>query len=329
MRRVHGVLVRALPVLIVSALAACDNVQWGGAEIEIVPPPPSSGAIHIAPDEQVYTEFGLPRGSVLFHVMRTEEGALLVPVAEISGDTLRALRRPAGVSPEAFETRFRETVVPAGGEFALFSRGAEVGTFLAQRPGPITPCGLPTIFGSATVVAAANEAPQFLAFRRGLEPDVPGEYSPLQITGSIRTYASIVAERLILQNGLPRPRSWQGAQRDLQPVEVVQGGHPEMIATYLVGDSLAAGPADPQGYSVFYLADYQTERGYNPIYSEVHDYRQDGKISLRLVDYLNWDEREGQEMLLEVFRRAGKGYALLAQRGSEWQKVWEALPCGG
>lgn len=329
MLRAHSGLALALPMLIVSAFTACDNVQWGGAQIEIVPPPPAAGMVEIAPDEQVYSEFGLPRGSVLFHVMRTGEGSMLIPVAELSGDTLRTLRRPAGVSPEAFENRFRETVVPVGAEFTLFARGARVGTFLALRPGPVTPCGLPTVLGSATVVAAATEATQFLAFRRGLEPTVPGEFAPLQITGSMRTYASIVAERLILQNGLPRPRSWQGAQRDLQPVEVNQGGHPEMVATYLVGDSLAAGPADPQGYSVFYLADYQTERGYNPIYSEVHDYRQDGKISLKLVDYLNWDGEEGQEMLLEVFRRTGKGYALLAQRGSNWEKVWETLPCGG
>ena len=318
----------AVPLLIVSAVTACDNVQWGGSQIEVVPPPPAASMIEIPPDEQVYSEFGLPRGSVLFHVSRTEDGALLVPVAELSGDSLRTLRRPAGVAPDAFESRFRETVVPAGAEFRLFRRGAQVGTFLAQRPGPVTACGVPTVYGSATVVAAATDAPQFLAFRRGLEPTVRGEYTPLQVTGSIRTYASIVAERLILQNGLPRPRSWQGAQRDLQPVEVNQGGHPEMTATYLVGDSLAPGPADPQGYSVFYLADYQTDRGYNPIYSEVHDYRRDGKISLRVVDYLNWDEAEGEEILLEVFRRNGKGYALLQQQGGQWRKTWQGAVCG-
>src|SRR5690606_34805172 len=116
---------------------------------------------------------------------------------------------------------------------------------------------------------------------------------------------------------------------DLQPVEVMPGGHPEMAATYLVGDSLAPGPADPQGYSVFYLADYQTERGYNPIYSEVHDYREDGKIALRLLDYLNWDDDEHPEMLLEVFKRNGQGYALLSQEGSGWAKVWEGAVCGG
>ena len=318
-----------LTALIVSSVAGCDNVQWGGSHVEFVPPPPPPGSLAIQPDEQVYTEFGLPRGSVLFHVQRTEEGALLVPVAELSGDTLRTIRRPAGVSPEAYESRFRETVIPAGAEFRIFRGGAAVGTFLAQRPGPVTSCGVPTIYGSATVVAAATDAREYIGFRRGLEPTVVGEYSPLQITGSIRTYASIVAERLILQNGLPRPRSWQGAQRDLQPVEINQGGHPEMVATYLVGDSLAAGPADPQGYSVFYLADYQTERGYNPIFSEVHDYRKDGKISLRLVDYLDWDGAEGPEVLLQVYRANGTGYSLLRRSGDQWRRSWESAICAG
>lgn len=302
-------------------------MQWGGSHIEFVPPPPPPGALSIQPDEQVYTEFGLPRGSVLFHVRRTDEGAQLVPVAELSGDSLRSIRRPAGVSPEAYESRFRESVIPPGSEFRIFRGGALVGTFLAQRPGPVTSCGVPTTYGSATVVAAATDAPEYLAFRRGLEPTVTGEFTPLQITGSIRTYASIVAERLILQNGLPRPRSWQGAQRDLQPVEINQGGHPEMVATYLVGDSLAAGPADAAGYSVFYLADYQTARGYNPIFSEVHDYRQDGKIALRLVDYLNWDGEEGPEIVLEVFRASGSGYSLLQRSGQEWRRVWESAIC--
>ena len=328
MRRSPRLLRRALPVLIVSAAAACDNVQWGGSQIEIVPPPPPASAVTIEPDEQAFTEFGLPRGPVLFHIMRTEEGSLLIPVAEISGDTLRALRRPAEVSPQAFETRFRETVIPLGGQFQVFRRGARVGTFVAQRAGPASSCGVPTVYGSATVVAAATDATQFLAFRDGLGPTVRGEFTPQQVTGSIRTYAAIVAERLILQAGLPRPRSWAGAQRDLQPIEVMPGGHPEMVSTYLVGDSLAIGPGDPQGYSVFYMADYQTARGYNPFYSEVHDYRRDGKIAPRLVDYLDWDGDDEPEILMEVFRRGDRGYSLIAQQNGRWGKVWEAARCG-
>lgn len=329
-RRARGRLRSAtcfLPSLILSALAACDNVEWGGADIEIVPPPPSARMTPIAPDEQVFAEFGLPRGPVLFHLIQSDQGTRLIPVAEVSGDSLRTLRRPAGVSPAAFEARFVETVTPPGAQFDIYRNGAKVGTFVPQRQGPVTQCGVPTTIGNATLVAAAADEPQFLAFRQGLSPAVRGEYSPPQINGSIRTYASIVAERLILQAGLPRPRSWQGAQRDLQAVEIAQGGNPEMAATYLVGDQLQVGPADPQGYSVFYLADYDRQRGYSPIYQEVRDYRQGGKAAPALVDYLNWDQDEGDEILLQVFGNDQSWYQALSRDGSRWIKIWEAGRC--
>lgn len=314
-----------LPIL--AFLTACDNVQWGGSDIEVVPPPPVVSVDPGETDEETATEFGLPRGPVLFHLRKTEQGTQLVPVGELSGDSLRTLRRPDDLPAEVFEARFRETVTPQGAQFRVFLRGASVGTFVVQGAGPVTACGVPTALGNVTVVAAAAHGQQFLAFREGLSPEVRGEYSPPQITGSIRTYSSIVAEKLILQAGLPRPRSWAGAQRDLQPVEVMPGGHPEMVATYLVGDSLARGPAQPEGYSVFYLADYETARGYNPVYSEVHDYRRVGKIAPRLVDYLNWDGDPGTEVLVENFSRTDRWYSVVSLQSNRWRKVWEGGRC--
>ena len=143
------------------------------------------------------------------------------------------------------------------------------------------------------MVAAAADAPQFLAFRTGLSPGSAASTARPQINGSIRTYASIVAERLILQAGLPRPRSWRRPRADLQAVEIAAGGNPEMARHLPGGRQLAVGPADPQGYSVFYLADYEDRRGYTPVYSEVRDYRKGGKAAPRLVDYLNWDGDPG------------------------------------
>lgn len=317
----------AVACLIVTGLLACDNVEWGGTDIEIVPPPPSAAMRPIEPDQEVLTEFGLPRGSVLFHLRQAPGGARLIPVGEVSGDSIRTIRRPEAIAAETYESRFRDAVIPVGSQFDLFRRGAKVGTFVAQGTGELTQCGVPTATGNATVVAAAADQTDFIAFRQGLAPTVRGEYGPPQITGSIRTYASIIAERLILQVGLPRPRSWTGAQRDLQPIEIAAGGHPEMAATYLVGDSLAVGPSDPQGYSVFYLADFETRRGYSPVYQEVRDYRQTGKAAPRLLDHLNWDEEEGDEVLIQVFGRDQMWYESVSQRGGEWVKIWEGSRC--
>lgn len=320
-------LARSIPLLILALGVGCDNVIWGGADIQVVPPPPPQSSLEIEPDATVFAEFGLPTGPLVFHVIDEPDGSRLVPVAEVGSEGFRPLRRPAGVSPDAFEQRFRQTVLPVGAQFDLYRRGARVGTFTAQAEGPLTACGIPTVVGNATVVAAAVEATDYLAFRRGLAPEVRGEFIPPQITGSIRTYASLVAERLILAAPLPRPRSWTGAQRDLQAIDIVPGGHPEMAATYLVGDQLAVGPADPEGYSVFYIADYETRRGYMPVYSEVHDYRKDPKAAPKLIDYVDMASFEGPEIVVRVFGATQDWYDIIAQRGGEWTKVLEGGSC--
>ena len=313
-----------LPLML--AGSGCENIEWGGTDLEIVPPPPS---VVLAPpeDEKSSMEMGLPVGPVLFHMLKTEQGSVLVPVAEISGDSLRTIRRPEATDAKKYESRFRETVLPVGAQFRLFRRGAPVGTFVVRSQAGLTSCGLPTALGTATVVAAAADAPQFLAFAEGLSPEVRGQFNPPQITGSITTYASIVAERLILQAGLPRPRSWVGAQRDLDAIEIMQGGHPEMSATYLVGDSLAEGPGDPQGYSVFYVADYETARGYSPVYTEVRDYRKTGKQAPSLIDYVDWNTQRGAELLVRVYGRTDSWYEAVGRRGGRWERVWEGDRC--
>lgn len=327
--RTRGRLLYACLGPILLALGGCDNVEWGGVDLEFVPPPPST--VLAPPGEEIQGEpgSGLPTGPVLFHLVRREGLTQLIPVAEISGDSLKSLRIPDEETGAAFLERFRETVMPAGSQFRLFRRGGPVGTFVAQAAGEPTACGFPTATGNATVVAAAADAPQFLAVREGLAPEVRGQFNPPQITGSIRTYASIVAERLILQAGLPRPRSWAGAQKDVEAIEILEGGHPEMSATYLVGDNLSVGPADPQGYSAFYIADYETARGYTPVYSEIRDYRKTGKAAPVLIDYLNWDGETGSELLLQVYGRNDTWYEAISRSGGDWEKVWEGGRCGG
>lgn len=321
---------RSAALLILTALPGCDNVDFGNVDVQIVPPPPPGGTREIRPDAQTYADLGLPSGTVLFHVVRGEGGARVVPVAEVSGDSLRTLRRPSGVAPEAYETRFRQAVLEPGAQLELFRRGASVGTLTLAGPGPATACGIPTATGTVTTVAAAADVGEFLAFRRGLSPEVRGEYSPPQISRSINTYASIVAERLVLQNGLPRPRSWPGAQRDLQAMELVEGGNPEMAATYLVGDRLAVGPAEGEGYSVFYLAGYESRSGYTPFYQEVRDYRRTGKAAPRVVDYLDWNGSGARDVLVQVYGPDEAWYEAVSRaRGDRWSKVWEGPRCRG
>ncbi|HEX2203651.1 MAG TPA: hypothetical protein VHG91_10150 [Longimicrobium sp.] len=320
--------VRAAAILILTALSACDNVEWGGAEVRVVQPPPPEGTTgEVAAPEEGAT-LGLPRGSVVFHVVRGQGGDRIIPVAEVATDSLRPLQRPAGVSPEAYEQRFRGAVLPPNGQYVLFRGGAPVGTFTQTGNGGLTACGVPTAVGQATTVAAAAADQEFIAFRKGLEPEVIGEYVPQQVDPRIRRYASIVAERIVLQNGLQRPRSWPGAQKDLQALDVVRGGTPEMATTYMVGDNLGMGAADPGGWSVFYLASYEQRTGYTPVYTEVRDYRKTGKAAPKVIGFLNLNGRGGNEVLVQIFGRGEAWYeAISADRGGRWQRIWEGQPC--
>lgn len=314
--------------LILTALAACDNVEWGGQSVKIVPPPPRTAEVAPEEAEGGAPQLGLPRGTVLFHVTLRGQGATVVPVAEVSGDSLRTLRIPPGVAPEAYVSRFRQTVLPANTELELFRHGARVGTVTVTGEGPLTPCGLPTATGTGATVAAAADQTDFLAFRRQLGPEVLGEYGPPQVGGTINRYASIVAERLVLEAGLPRPRSWAGARRDLQALNLVRGGDPEMAATYLSGDTLGVGPGEETGYAVFYVATYETRTGYTPVYSDTRDYRRGGKAAPRLVDYLDWNGAGGNEMLIQVHGRDQSWYeAVSADDGGRWRRIWAGQPC--
>ncbi|HEX5723896.1 MAG TPA: hypothetical protein VFX98_00445, partial [Longimicrobiaceae bacterium] len=133
-------------LLILTALPACDNVRWGGQSVQVIEPPPA-GAGEVAPEAAAAPNLGLPTGTVLFHVVRAGAGARVTPVAEVSGDSLRMLRRPAGVAAAAYETRFRETVLGQNFQLVLFRRGAPVGTAILQGAGPVTRCGVPTATG--------------------------------------------------------------------------------------------------------------------------------------------------------------------------------------
>jgi hypothetical protein len=319
---------RAAPLLILTALSACDNVEWGGASVQVItPPPPGAGETPVVDAAELAGQ-GLPTGRVVFHVLRRADGtAQLIPVAELGADSMRALRRPAGVAAEAYEQRFREAVMDVNSQFVLFRRGAEVGTLTVQAPGPSTACGVPTMVGQPNTVAAAAAEQEFIAFRRGLAPEVAGEFTPPQVDGTIRRYASLIAERLVLQNGLQRPRSWPAAQRDLQAVDASRGGHIEMAATYLVGDNLGVGPGQEDGWAVFYVAAYEQRAGYTPFYSDVRPYARTGKAAPRLVDALDWMGGDGAELLVQVYGTREASYEVVSGDGGQWRRVWEGPRC--
>ncbi|MSR35718.1 MAG: hypothetical protein EXR95_03595, partial [Gemmatimonadetes bacterium] len=76
---------------IVISATACDNVDWGGLSMHLVPPP--AARIGAGSDTAQVSEedgsFTLPKGPVLYMGRRDSTGVHLVPVAEIAGDSMK------------------------------------------------------------------------------------------------------------------------------------------------------------------------------------------------------------------------------------------------
>jgi hypothetical protein len=321
---------RAAALLILTALSGCDNVQWGGSSMQVVPPPPASDVVQASAVTEGSASLGLPTGSVLFHVVRTANGAQIVPVAEISGDSLRTLRRPAGVSPQAYEQRFRRAVLEPNSQFVLFRRGARVGTATVQGNGPVSTCGVPSSVGPGDDGGRRRRGARVHRLPQGAGAGCGGRV--LAAAGS-RAHPPLRPADRRARRAAERPSaSAKLARRPARPAGAGRGARRAAGdgLHLLVGDQLAVGPPEEDGWSVFFVASYEQRTGYNPFYTEVSDYRKGGKRAPKLVDYLNWNRTGGAEMLVQVFGAQDSWYEAVSQdRGNRWARVWEGTPCRG
>ncbi|HWV58589.1 MAG TPA: hypothetical protein VNZ57_14130 [Longimicrobiales bacterium] len=312
--------VRAARLLIVIGLTACDNVQWGGADLVIVPPPP-----HVSDDGPIEERTGverLPEGPVLYHVRVQGGSAALVPIAEIAGDSLRPIR--AASDWAEFGERFIAEHLREGSEFTLYRNGARAGTFVVQSAGlpAAADCApIPVASGVLELTAAAAAYPEFLAMARvhappaGYEPPIP--LAPDQ---RARIMAPILAEQIIRARGAMLPNDWQRATAQIHPFPTEPGGQPGIAATFLVGDSLGIG-LDDQGQSTFFVA-LPSGTGYDTVYVRFADYPSAGKSAPRVVDFFDWN-RDGQAgLILEVYGTTGSWYEAVGPANGRWGNVF-------
>src|SRR5687768_17413657 len=112
----------AFGYLILVGLTACDNVNFGGAEFAIVPPPKVSGTPATSGLE---VEERLPEGPILYYVANTPGMPIMMPVAEIAGDTLIPMR--ARKDAKTYVQRLIAEHMRQGAEFALYRNGSRMG----------------------------------------------------------------------------------------------------------------------------------------------------------------------------------------------------------
>jgi hypothetical protein len=292
-------------------------VSWGGADVAVVPPPAKARGGELTETEAAVMD-ELPRGPVLYYVARGAAGAVMIPVAEILEDSLRSLRTAGDA--HVYATRFVAANMRQGQEFALFSRGARVGTYVIQsaqvpeQPGcPIQPQAL----GALELSAGADSIREFLAVSKPQAPQITKHNVELrQATSSMRFVAPILAERAIRKRGAELPGNWQGALEQITPFPASGRPGPGFAATFLVGDTLGLG-MDDEGYSLFLISlPSASQTGYDTTYIDYRDYPKTGKQAPRVVDYLDWT-RDGQvELLLRVFGVSDSWFEVVA-RGTD------------
>jgi hypothetical protein len=166
---------------IVISASACDNVEWGGWSVQMVPPPAAAGA----PDStEVVVEAGgftLPEGPVLYTATRDSSGMYLVPVGEIAGDSLRPFLGER--SAPGYRAAFARQLMDKGARFTLFSAGSRVGTFTVGEVGTDESyCSArPRATGVVELVPYASDATRFLALPEQFTDSVGySGYQPLE-----------------------------------------------------------------------------------------------------------------------------------------------------
>ncbi len=318
-RRIRGRTGRAA-ALIVMLLAGCDNVDWGGADVAVVPPPPKADA---AGEAAGPTDERLPEGPVVYHVAPGDGTATLTPIGEIGRDTLRPVR--ARADWELYGRRFIATHLRAGSEFALYRSGARVGTFVledaAVPPEGVCP-RVPRGRGVLELASGMDSIPEFLALAKAhAPPDVGRDIAAApQPDRRMQILGPILAERLLRARGAPLPGNWSRAMAQLKPFPAAGQEDPAFAATFLVDDTLGTG-YDDEGYALFFIAEPAPEVGYDTAYAAFTAYERAGKAAPRVVDFLDWDRDGRTELLLEVYGTRDSWFEAVGAAATGWRPL--------
>jgi hypothetical protein len=311
-----------IPTLCVLALAGCDNVNWGGVEFAIVPPPEVSGKPATGSGGEDVTE-RMPEGPVLYYVARTAEGGAMVPVGEIAGDSMLPIR--ARGDALAYAQRFIADHMRQGSEFVLYRNGRRVGTLVvdaAEPPAPGTCPALPRARGTMELAAGADQIAEFVAIASPYAPEIRRRTgAPVEIGRTMQVLGPILAEKMIRARRAPLPGNWQTAMEQLQPIPVSGASDPGFATTFLVGDTLGPG-ADNEGYSLFFVG-VPAQFSYDTVYVQFTNYAEAGKAAPRIVDYLDWNRDDQPDLLLQVYGINDVWFETVGKtQGGQWRRTF-------
>lgn len=309
----------AAVVLAAAVLSGCD-VGWGGARVELEEPAPpprpaddgDAAPISIPP---------LPRPPLLYVAELDPDGsARAVPAARLGPGGLEPLGWPEE-PPDPFLDRFAGTFQSPGAELPLLAEGGRAGTLiLGERRSPVN-ARCPAVSGGRIFLSPGGRVPPWSFARTPADGGELEASSPAPSTNSrIRTFAPILAERLLRDAGVARP--FLARRADLQAVTFPGDTAPGMAATYVINDSLAASPP-PGGTSasLFFLARFDRSEGFVPVWTRVRSYS--GAAEKEILAWMGWIRTAAGPTHL-VRRVTADGFRLAAFRpeGESGELAW-------
>jgi hypothetical protein len=315
-------------VVILIGLPACDNVEWGGMQVSVVPPEPASRSASPDGGAEPPPE-PLDLGPILLMVEPWGGSHRALPVAEITPEGYVPL--PSSQEVAGFGDRLITQHLPPGAEFLLLGSRGRVGSFLVQGLAATDAdycAGGPMVEGAVELRPGTDPSTAFPALRREAVPWARSEGGPGPPEGELDAVASdAVATRLLTQLGAPLPPSIPDIRQDLQPISLGGQWPIAMAASFLYDDELAIGDPSGSAYALFFLA--VPDPGGGPPRALWYWYqRQDGgsKAWPRLWGLVHREPPAPPDLVLEVFGRESRSVAILGLREGGWELVFES-PC--
>lgn len=309
--------------VILTGATGCDNVDWGGSEWSLVPPPstvPDTLLDAALPEEEPERVFG----PLLLAGTRDGPRATLAVVGEVQGEGLVAL----GTEPE--EVEHLEAVAGVGSEWTLFADGVRVGTLAVDEvgnsagycPARRTVSGVVELVPSASAEERLLALPATVGGGRAYDP-----FTPLE-----DDYDQRVATLTWAGDAIPRneatypPNGLVQARQEIHVFQPVGAPGPAVAATFMYRDRLAIAPA-PQGAYALFVLGAQRGGAYAEDFAWYRPVGEGGKGAPRFFDHLDWDGDGDAEILLEVLGAERRWFAVLGRRGNEWVRTFQDA-CG-
>jgi len=306
--------------VILTAASGCDNVAWGGVDVQLVPPPaaePGTPA-EAAPPPEPPPPPEVARPLLLAGTRAGSTGTLVV-VGELSGD---------GIVP-ATATSIASGAVE-GSEWILFAEGVRVGRMTADAVGPAEQfCATtPALTGTVELVPSAGAIERLAALPAAEAGGV--QHQPVPVHE--HDYDQRVASLTYAQEAIPRiGADWPDGgvlptRQEMYSFQPAGTESPTFAASYVYRDGPRVGAPPSGAYSLFILAARQGGE-FRETFEWFHAADSIGKSVPRYFSHLDVDRDGEGEIILDVFGADRRWHAVLEQDDGVWAKSFES-PCG-